>query len=69
MIEDRDFQITPDKLTESYSLRIPAITKEMIERLPKRFKKVLNEEILLVIARVLHDSRFDPNFYLASKEE
>lgn len=55
-----------DKLMESFSLRIPEITKHMIDELTPNWKRRMNEEILLAIARVLHESRFDASVYLKS---
>lgn len=53
-----------DKLTETFSLRIPEITKHMIDNLSKADKTRLNEAIILTIARILHDSKFDAQLYL-----
>ena len=69
MSEDKESCLTTDKLFESFSLRIPTITKEHLEKMPKKFKKKLNEEIMLVMARVIHESRFDPSDYLSTKED
>lgn len=55
-----------DKLTELYSLRIPEITKAEVDRLPAALQKKLNHEILITIAKVIHESKFDPNLYLKS---
>jgi hypothetical protein len=56
-----------DKLTESYTLRIPAITKRMIDKLTKSQVKQLNERIMITMASVLHQARFDPAFYLVDE--
>jgi len=53
-----------DKLTESYTLRIPEVTKAKTDRLSSSWKKKLNEAILLTIARTLHDADFKPSLYL-----
>jgi hypothetical protein len=55
-----------DKCTAVFSLKIPEITKSMIDKLPFSFKKKLKKEILLAITRVLHEAEFNPNLYLKS---
>ena len=57
-------RIETDKLTAEYSLRIPEITKNLIDMLTKSQKSKLNERLLITIAKQLHDARFDPNHYL-----
>ena len=56
-----------DKLTEEFTLRIPSVTKLGIDRLPKHFKRRLNERILVAMARVLHEAAFDPRRYLLAE--
>lgn len=56
-----------DKRTETYSLRVPEITKTKIDRLSPVWKSELNDKLLLTIAKVLHDSEFDPKIYLSSE--
>ena len=58
---------TIDKLTETYTLRIPEITKSEIDRLPPLLKSKLNNEILLTMARVIHESKFDASLYLSAE--
>lgn len=58
--------IDTDKLTEIYSLRIPEITKIEIDRLPAHLKNKINHEILITIARIIHESKFDPTMHLKS---
>ena len=53
-----------DKLTETFSLRIPEITKHHIDKLSKAEKVRLNEAVLLTIAKCLHESKFDARLYL-----
>lgn len=55
------------KLTESYTIRIPEITKAHIDSLPSLTKNKLNNEILLTMARVIHESKFDSSMYLSDK--
>lgn len=56
-----------DKLTESFSIRIPEITKHRLDKLSPAMKRRLNDSILIAMARVLHDSEFDPSMYLKSE--
>ena len=57
-----------DKLTEQYTLKIPAITKELIDKLSGEipdFKKRLNVAILMTMAEEIHKAKFDPAMYLS----
>ena len=56
-----------DKLTESYTFRIPEVTKAKTDRLSSTWKKKLNENLLMTIARLLHEAEFDPSKYLSSE--
>jgi hypothetical protein len=62
-----DHGLTTDKLTEQFMIRIPEITKANLDKLPPALKKKLNQEILILMARSIHDSRFDPKLYLSSE--
>jgi hypothetical protein len=53
-----------DKLTENYTIRVPEILKKQIDSLPMSHKRRLTEAILVAMARVVHDARFDPILYL-----
>lgn len=55
------------KLLGTYTLRLPVETKQMIDALPSHMKKKLNQEILIAIAKVLHENAFDPTIYLGSE--
>jgi len=55
-----------DKLTEMFSIRIPEILKVEIDRLSPQAKKDLNAAVLVTIAKIIHDSKFDPFIYLKS---
>lgn len=61
--------VDTDKLTEEFTLKIPAKTKKMIKALDPPTKKTMNHEILLAIARVLHRASFDPGKYLKTEDE
>lgn len=56
-----------DKLTESYTFRLPEITKLKTDNLSSAWKKKLNEALLHTTAKILHDSEFDPSKYLSSE--
>lgn len=56
-----------DKLDHQYMIRIPEIMKANLDKLPPALKKKLNQEILILMARSIHDSRFDPKLYLCSE--
>ncbi len=62
MYDDIGFET--DKLMETYSIRIPEITKFQIDRLTRGQKERMNRKILLVIAHTLHESKFEPSLYL-----
>lgn len=55
-----------DKLTETFSLRVPEVTKAEIDRLPLNLKNKLNHDILITMAKIIHESKFDPSLYLKS---
>ncbi len=57
-----DLQI--GKLSATFTMRIPEPTKDSLDKLNSSFKKKLNEELLLVMARILHEAAFDPSVYL-----
>ena len=59
--------ISTDKLTDQYVIRIPEITKRGLEQLSPVLKKKLNQQILLDMARIIHESKFDPSVYLTSE--
>lgn len=57
-----------DKLDETYSFRLPEVTKKQLDKLPSALKKKLCLKLLLATAEVLHESKFDPRLYLTTKE-
>jgi hypothetical protein len=57
-----------DKLDDTYSFRLPEHTKKQLDKLSPSLKKKLNLRFLYVAAEVLHESNFDPRFYLSTKE-
>jgi len=63
-----DISIETDKLMETYSFRIPEITKNSIEKMSRSQKNNLNRRLLIEISRAIHDSNFDPELYLKTGE-
>lgn len=57
-----------DKLTETYSVRIPEILSEHLKQLSPAMKKRLNEDLLLVMAKHVHEASFDPGIYLCADD-
>jgi|GEM_PF-1177773 len=57
-----------DKLDENFTFRLPECAKKQIDRLSPDLKKRLNMRLLLAVAEVLHESKFDPLAYLSTKE-
>ena len=55
-----------DKCTESFSVKIPEILKHGLDKLSSPQKAKLKEELLLIMAKHIHDSVFDPANYLSS---
>jgi hypothetical protein len=62
-----DQGLATDKLTEQFMIRIPEITKTGLDKLTPTLKKKLNHEILILMARIIHESKFDPRLYLSSE--
>lgn len=52
------------KLQATYSFRIPYHIKAQVDCLPSDQKVILNRRLRVEVARAIHDSRFDPNYYL-----
>ena len=56
-----------DKLTEVYSVKIPAHLRDLVRLLDAAGMKALNNRIRYEIARVVHERVvFDPGLYLTS---
>lgn len=53
-----------DKREITFSLRIPSATKRMLEDLSSVQKTQLNRDILITIAKTIHESKFDARLYL-----
>lgn len=61
-------EIEMDKLSENYTIRIPAVLWENLSKLPPLVKKNLNEKLMIEMARAIHESRFSPESYLSSRD-
>lgn len=55
-----------DKCTEQFTLRIPEVLKGDLDKLTKAQKTALIQKIILVMAKAVHNSKFDPEFYIKS---
>lgn len=57
-----------DKLEDTYSFRLPEVTKKQLDKLPSSLKKKLNLKFLLATAEILHESKFDARIYLSTRD-
>lgn len=53
-----------DKRIEDFSLRIPAYTKNLLDKLTKRQKSKLNDQLLVTMAKAIHAAKFQAEDYL-----
>lgn len=53
-----------DKRIEDFSLRIPEYTKILLDKLTKHQKSRLNEQLLIAMAKAIHEARFNAEEYL-----
>lgn len=60
-------RLETDKLTHEFTFRIPEILKVEVDRLSKYHKRRLNERLLVTIAAVVHEAKFDPRRYLQTE--
>ena len=60
-------RLETDKRTEEFTLRVPTILKAEVDRLSSHFKRRLNDRILVTMAKVIHEAKFDPRRYLVSE--
>lgn len=63
--EDGMAEIQVGKLNAKYTICLPDCTLLRINRLTNPQKSVLRDQILISIARCLHEFTFDPNRYLS----
>lgn len=53
-----------EKLTEVYTLKVPEMLKGMVDRLNPELKTKMNHEIRIIMAKIVHESKFRPEDYL-----
>ena len=58
-----------DKRIEDFSLRIPEYTKTLLDKLTKHQKSKLNDELLVTMAKALHNAKFQAEEYLKEDYE
>ena len=56
-----------EKLIEQYTFRIPEALKVRLEKLSPEWKMKLNHELRVTCARIIHESKFNPEYYLSSE--
>jgi hypothetical protein len=65
--EDGMAELMRDKLTKCHSIKVPECTwrrlQALSDRNPAKLRE-LNDQLLIVIAKFLHDAEFDPARYL-----
>jgi hypothetical protein len=57
-----------DKLTEQYTLKIPEVLRVGLSSLSPDQRKRMNVKLMVAMAAVIHESRFNPENYLTSRE-
>ncbi len=66
--EDRLMTLEVDKLTEQFSMKIPEVLKVGLSSLSPDQRKKVNLRLMVEIAKVIHESRFNPETYLTSRD-
>lgn len=61
-------RLITDKLTETYSLRVPEVTAVALSKMSAHWKCELNRRLLVAMAKTIHDSKFNPCDYLTTTE-
>lgn len=64
----RNRAVRTDKCLECFSLRIPEITKHELDKLTPGQKTAMIDDILVVMARHIHSSKFNPELYLCTDD-
>lgn len=59
-------RLVMDKCDAHYTFKLPSCLKDSIDKLSDTEKRLMKERILVVMARSIHDSNFDPTVYLNS---
>jgi len=60
--------IETDKRTEQFNIRIPEILKDGLDGLTPKQKTDLYEKVLIILAKAVHESKFNPMIYLKSDD-
>ena len=55
---------TVDKLTATYTVRIPESLKKELDALPPILKSKANQEVRVTLAKAVYDSKFNERIYL-----
>jgi hypothetical protein len=66
--EETLMHIEIDKLTEQYTLKVPEVLKVGLSNLSPDERKRLNLRLMVDMAKAIHESRFNPEFYLTSRD-
>ena len=53
-----------DKLSVNFAIKVPAILHVHLDKLTGAQKKLMNERLLVTMAKFCHDQQFDPSVYL-----
>ena len=64
--KDDLMHIETDKLTEQFSMKIPEVLKVGLSSLSPDQRKKLNLQLMVCIAKSIHESRFNPKTYLTT---
>ena len=56
------------KLSEIIGLRVPESLKDMYDSMKPEFKRRANEQARIAIAKVIHESHFNPAVYFGEDE-
>lgn len=67
--EDRLMTLEVDKLVCQHTLKIPEILRKGIDDLPPDIRKKMNIRIMVTMAQVLHEARFNPEEYLSTRDD
>jgi hypothetical protein len=66
--EERLMTLEVDKLTEQFSMKIPESLKVGLSHLSPDQRKKMNLQLMVQMAHAIHDSRFNPETYLTSRD-
>jgi hypothetical protein len=57
-----------EKKTDIIAIRVPEALKTAYDKLKPEFKRKANEEARIAMAKIIHESRFDPKLYFGEDE-